>query len=459
MELKWQLTGLFTTMAGLAILLFWVGESALGSAPIRVDLGVVSLALLLPGIIIFFYTYRLAQRLKTLRLTTQRIARGDFNIGFPDSSDELGLFLGELNRLARQVEVIIQQGTREAQKMEAILTGMQEGIVALDHVGRILLVNAAAEKIFGRSQEHVKLKYLMELVRNPELDSLVSGVLGGNPSGIIELNIGQRIVRIQVSPILGETGRPGGAVLVSFDITELRHLEKVRTEFVANVSHELRTPLTSIKGFVETLLDGAAENPAFRDRFLNVIQAETLRLQRLIDDLLTLSHIENREHRRGEVTSGLCFVQEAYRKIQPVIYRYAEAKGLELMVELPEDLPAVPISEDLLSQVLLNLLENAVKYTAEGKIWLRGKADESKVYLEFGDTGCGIPVESLPRIFERFYRVDKARSREQGGTGLGLSIVKHIVEGCGGIIRVSSQFGKGTVFTCELPRTDECSGG
>lgn len=226
----------------------------------------------------------------------------------------------------------------------------------------------------------------------------------------------------------------------------------MRTDFVANVSHELRTPLTSIKGFVETLLEGAADDPVLRDRFLNIIQAETLRLQGLIEDLLTLAHFEGRENRAGVSTEKRSYVQNAYEKIKPVIQSFAQVKGIKVEVILPEDLPPVLIGEDLLSQLLLNLLENAVKYTSEGRVWLHAQVGLKEIHLEFGDTGCGIPEDILPRVFERFYRVDKARSREQGGTGLGLSIVKHMVEGIGGKISVDSKLGLGTVFTCDLPR-------
>jgi len=455
MSIKWRLTGLFLGMTGLALLLFWVGESAsLGPATgQRVDFGVVSLALCFPAAAVYFYASQLSRRLEKLHLTTQRIARGDFEcIDFSDSTDEIGEFTVELNSLSRHVEMIVQKGTQEAHKMEAILAGMQEGVVAVDHVGRVVLVNAAAEKIFERQGAPKELEYLLELTYDSELEYLIRKVLSGQPSATRETNIAQRTVQSQINPILSEKGQPRGAVIVIHDVTELRRLEQMRTEFVANVSHELRTPLTSIKGFVETLLDGAAEDASLRDRFLKIIQAETLRLQRLIEDLLTLSHIERREN-RAEVNSGkVSLVQEAYEKIKPVIQSFAQAKGIKLEVDLPENLPPLLIGEDLLSQLLLNLLENAVKYTAEGHVWLNVQVGREYVHLEFGDTGCGIPEEILPRIFERFYRVDKARSREQGGTGLGLSIVKHMVEGIGGEISVTSQLGVGTVFICNLPR-------
>jgi len=454
MSIKWRLTALFIGMTGLSLLLFWVGESVrLAAGEQQINVGVVVLALCLPAGVVYLYVSQLSRRMEILHFATQRIARGDFgHIYLSDSTDELGQFTEELNSLSRHVERIVQNGTQEAHKMEAILAGMQEGVVAVDHMGQVVLVNAAAEKIFERRGTDVEFRYLLGLICNLELEQIVRNVLLGKNHGTFETHIAQKTVQSQVSPILSEKGQPRGAVIVIHDVTELRRLEQMRTEFVANVSHELRTPLTSIKGFVETLLDGAADEPSVRDRFLKIIQAETLRLQRLIEDLLTLAHFEGRENRVEEESLNVSYVHKAYEKIRPVIQSYAESKKVKLEIALLEDLPQVSMGEDLLSQLLLNLLENAVKYTTEGRVWLNALEGQKYIQLEFGDTGCGIPEEILPRIFERFYRVDKGRSREQGGTGLGLSIVKHMVEDTGGKISVASQLGVGTVFTCELPR-------
>jgi two-component system phosphate regulon sensor histidine kinase PhoR len=455
MSIKWRLTGLFIVMTGLSLLLFWVGESvSIASNTQQIDFGVIFLAVCLPAGVVYFYTSQLSRRMEKLHFATQRIARGDFeHIHLSDSTDELGQFTMELNSLSHHVEMIVQNGTQEAYKMETILAGMQEGVVAVDHVGRVVLVNSAAERIFERQGTNSELKYLLELTYDPELEHLIRKVLSGQQlSATRENHIAQRTVQSQINPILSGQGQIRGAVIVIHDVTELRRLEQIRTEFVANVSHELRTPLTSIKGFVETLLDGAAEDPSLRDRFLKIIQAETLRLQRLIEDLLTLANLEGRDNRIGMSSDKVSYVQKAYETIKPVILSFAQAKGIMVEVDLPENIPPLLIGENLLSQLLLNLLENAVKYTTEGRVWLHAQVGQEHIHLEFGDTGCGIPEEMLPRIFERFYRVDKARSREQGGTGLGLSIVKHMLEDMGGKISVTSQLGVGTVFACDLPR-------
>lgn len=449
MKIKWRITGIYVLVNSLSLLLFWLGSQALTGFTLRVDLGTAILAIVLPGGIAYFFASRLGERIDKLYATARGISQGQFYTPYiPESSDELGKLSSEMSNLAQQVKGSLLKNQQEAQKTQAILTGMQEGVISLDQVGRIVLINRAAEKIFGCTQEKVENQYLNALCRYKELEKLVAKALEEGQNGSAELLVGQQIIRAQISPILGERNRSRGAVIVCYDITELRRLEQIRTEFVGNVSHELRTPLTSIKGFVETLLDGAAEEPKLRERFLKIIETETLRLQRLVDELLTLSRIENH---RVDQEGAKSKAQEAYEKIRPVIEPYAAAKKISVEVEFSHDLPAVAIGIDLFSQVLLNLMENAVKYTVEGKIWLHGYQVGSAIYLEFGDTGSGIPVADLPRIFERFYRVDKARSREQGGTGLGLSIVKHIVEGARGKITVSSQLGLGSVFLCILP--------
>jgi two-component system phosphate regulon sensor histidine kinase PhoR len=452
MKIKWRFTGLFIAANALSLFLFWLGIniSSAFTAP-EVGLSNIFLALLIPAGAVFYYFSNYSRRMEQLIRMTGQISEGKFGkVYHPDSADELGQIFTKLNDLSLQVEIALKKGYQEANKMDAILTSMQEGVIILDQVGRIIIVNPAAEKFFNCRQEEVKLKYLTALDGLQDLDKPLAKGLAGEYPESLEVTVQELSLRVQVSPILDKYSRSIGAVIVCYDTSELKRLENIRTEFVANVSHELRTPLTSIKGFVETLLDGAAENPVFRERFLKIVQAETLRLQRLIEDLLTMTRLENR-NKRPESAPEKCLLPNAYKKIQPIIENYAEVKGIDLKIDLPPDLPMVALGEDLLSQVLLNLLENAVKYTAQGYVCLSARLENEDIRIEFRDTGSGIPAESLPRIFDRFYRVDKARSREQGGTGLGLGIVKLIIEGAGGKIEVSSKLGEGTTFTCFLP--------
>lgn len=458
MNIKWRILSVYLIATSFSLFLFLLGEKAVNRQTFVFDWATFILAILLPGGVVYYLTNRFSLKLRKLSMTARSISKGDFvdsnDVYFLDSSDELGEIGKEMITVAQQFKINLQKNTQEAEKVQTILASMQEGVIALDQVGRVVLSNTAAESIFAYSEEQLKGKYFIDVLSYSELEELVQNALEKGKSGTAEITLSEQIIRVQVNPFLGEQiqMRPRGAVIVGYDITELRRLEQVRTDFVGNVSHELRTPLTSIKGFVETLLDGAAHDPAYCERFLTIIQKETLRLQRLIDDLLTLSRIENR---RGDLDESSSRVQSGYKKIEPVISSYAKAKKLDLEVKLPSDLPAVAMGPDLLSQVLLNLLENAVKYTTTGKVELSGSQRGAFVHLEFTDTGCGIPEKDLPRIFERFYRVDKARSREQGGTGLGLSIVKHIVEGSNGKIGVTSRLGVGSVFTCDLPVAEQ----
>ncbi|MCX5780973.1 MAG: ATP-binding protein, partial [Firmicutes bacterium] len=253
-----------------------------------------------------------------------------------------------------------------------------------------------------------------------------------------------QIFRVHVAPIKEENGDIGGAVAVFHDVTDARNFDQMRSEFVSNVSHELRTPLTSIKGFVETLLDGAMENNGLCRRFLTIIDSETFRLGRLIEDLLTLSSIESKEHAID--TRPVC-VADYVSNVMNIMGPQISEKSLRVEYICENNLPHIHADEDLLNQVLINLLDNAIKYTPQnGKITIRSQERDNRVLTTITDTGVGIPRESLSRVFERFYRVDKARSRDLGGTGLGLAIVKHIVESHGGEVMVESEVGKGSTF-------------
>ncbi|KUO60721.1 MAG: hypothetical protein APF84_16065 [Gracilibacter sp. BRH_c7a] len=413
---------------------------------------------LFSGMIMYLYADKLAKRMDGINTKIGMIVKGHYKFEIsPLEKDELGKIENELNQLAKHNQGIIKREKQEAITIQTILSGIKEGVILLDRLGKIILVNSAIEEMFGRNQKMLENKPLMSLLRNHDLELLIESALKDKQKSKLELPFRERIFSVWVS-VLDEEDFAVRSVLVFRDVTELRRLERLRTEFVANVSHELMTPLTSIKGFVETLIDGAGDDKEVRDRFLKVIQKESLRLQGIIDDLLALSRIESKPQKESKNRSKrFSFVQNAYEKIKPVIESYAQAKGLNIEVQIPADLPYVFISEDLLSQVLLNLMENAIKYTSEGQIKLNCLAGEKNVIVEISDTGCGIPQESQARIFERFYRVDKARSRDIGGTGLGLSIVKHIIEGSGGSIEVSSEIGEGTTFRCYLPCTLEVS--
>jgi two-component system phosphate regulon sensor histidine kinase PhoR len=327
-----------------------------------------------------------------------------------------------------------------------------EGVIAIDRRGRILLMNRAARGIFDLRDVKVESRPLLEVIRHKELLDLVASCQSATAeSQRREVELGppvERILEAHASSLaLAPSGQ--GILLVLHDITELRRLARVRTEFVANVSHELRTPLTSIRGYLETLLDGALDEPANARRFLDVAHTHAERLSRLVDDLLQLSDIET-----GKVVlrPGALQLHDMAADVIAIFEKQAAQKTLTLQNHVPVDL-YVQADWDRLTQILVNLVDNAVKYTPERGLIALGAARgvQGFVNVWVADTGIGIPSTDLPRITERFYRVDKARSRELGGTGLGLAIVKHLVQAHGGELWLESELGKGTTVHFTLP--------
>lgn len=412
---------------------------------------VLMTAALLSGVMALFLSVRFSMRIvspiKEMIRVTKEFSNGNFTeliqTRYPDELGELG---EALNFMAARLEKSMQELDDRTTKMEAILRGMVDGVLAVDSVGRIMLVNPVAEKMFNISASDATGRHLIEVIRNYELNEFINASLRKGIVSFKELILlpGEQILRVHVSPIKTFSGKTFGIVAVIRDITELRRLEKVRSDFVANVSHELRTPLTSIKGFVETLLDGAYKDPNLARRFLNIIDFETGRLYRLINDLLDLSQLETNQIKLNIETVKLPALIE---EIMMIFDARLEEKNLSFSTHLPDNLPGVKADPDWLRQVFINLVDNAVKYTSPGgRIWIEAEEKGNFIEIRVCDTGIGIPGQDISRIFERFYRVDKARSRQVGGTGLGLSIVKHIVKSLGGEIKVESKVGEGSKF-------------
>jgi len=330
--------------------------------------------------------------------------------------------------------------------MNEILGNMAEAVLVLNGEAEVVLANRAAENLFmirdgvliGQSIDHI--------TDNKDVIRMTKNVLRTGKEVFTEMMLlpSTQIHRIHVSALKNEKNQINGVVAVFHDVTDARNFQQMRSEFLGNVSHELRTPLTSIKGFVETLLDGAMENSDQCRRFLSIIDAETYRLSRLIEDMLSLSAIESKE--RMMRPKPVCMLT-SMRNVLNILGPQISEKSLRVDLIYRNDHSYIQADEDLLNQVFINLLDNAIKFTPEnGSIVIRCKKNDSRLLLTITDTGVGIPRDSLPRIFERFYRVDKARTRRQGGTGLGLSIVKHIVESHGGEVFVESEVGKGSTF-------------
>ena len=344
-----------------------------------------------------------------------------------------------------------QQTTVDARAQQQVLfNSMIEGLLLLDRSQKIYLANRAFKNLFGLKVE-LRGKSILEALRLHELDELVQRVQAEGQVFDYEIKLPElteRWLRVNAAVISNSAGEREGMILVFHDLTRLKQLERTREEFVANVSHELRTPLSLIKGYVETLLDGARNNPEVSERFLRIIERNTNRLDLLIQDLLTISALESGRIKLNLQQVDLHTVAE---KILSDLHSRADNKNMKLVNELPV-LPT-RADADRLDQVLANLVDNAIKYgRTNGKVSIGSrKLDDGMLEIFVQDDGPGIPAEALERVFERFYRVDKARSRDQGGTGLGLSIVKHIVQAHGGEVRVVSEVGKGATFFFTLP--------
>ncbi|MFN3485929.1 MAG: ATP-binding protein [Planctomycetota bacterium] len=359
--------------------------------------------------------------------------------------DELDLVGEALRRMGEELERRLERLRQERSKLEAVLRSMQEGVIATGPEGEIQHLNASAAAMFGVGTEVLGLR-VWEAVRHPSLEATVRAALRGEGPSRAALEFGSRALEISACPVAGGKG----AVLVARDVTEDRRYERLRREFVANVSHELRTPLSIVRGYVETLRAGAWQDPAAAPEFLASIESNVRRLEALTGDLLELAKLESGgpvlRSRAVDLESLLRRVHQAF---EPLARRKSQSFELEVGGPLG-DLVADP---DLVERAVSNLVDNALKYTPEGgriRISAAGEAGAVRVLVE--DSGIGIPEADLPRIFERFYRVDKSRSRELGGTGLGLAIVKHIAQLHGGRIEVTSRPGEGSRFTLVLPR-------
>jgi two-component system phosphate regulon sensor histidine kinase PhoR len=365
-------------------------------------------------------------------------------------SDELGELARILNQSAAELQARLTENARDRARSEAILTAMEDGVLGVDHKGVVLLANNALRKNLGLL-EPVGRHYL-EVIRQKEVGEVVERVLKTGLRSAVEVELRQlrRVFQITAVPFPGNEGTPPGAVLTFHDATERQRLERVRRDFVANASHELRTPLTSIRGFVEALEDGAVDEPKTAERFLGKIRTHADRMAALVDDLLELSRLESGERppRYEEVLPS--------EVVEDVLASFARlAQSREITLERGDDgtLEPVVTDADRIRRILENLVENAVKYTGPGGrvVVSGGQAKEGGAVFEVADNGPGIAAEHLPRIFERFYRVDKARSRDLGGTGLGLAIVRHLAEGMGATVAVESGLGKGTTFRVSVP--------
>ncbi|EKZ1458229.1 PAS domain-containing protein [Listeria monocytogenes] len=357
-----------------------------------------------------------------------------------------------VNTLAESLETQMFEIKQNEQRLNAIVQNLVSGVMLINVDKQVIMTNRTMYQILGETE--ITGKPFYEVIKSFALSQLIEGTFETKTIQQKEIILyfpREMILDASVSPILGENGEITGIILLLHDITQIRHLENVRSEFVTNVSHELKTPVTALKGFAETLLDGAMYDEVLLKKFLTIIKEESDRLHRLIMDILALSRIE-----QNPVPENveLVEVDEVIEQSARTIFEMATEKNIQVII--PEKtIPSVTIEtdRDKLQQILINLLSNAINYTpVDGKVEVKLIEQEAEVIIEVTDNGIGIPAKDIDRVFERFYRVDKARSRHSGGTGLGLSIVKHLVENCGGRIEVESQEEVGSTFRVTLPK-------
>lgn len=387
---------------------------------------------------------------------SEEIAKGNFNVNIPvaDKRGEIGKVNQALGRMAEKLDELFKEVSLEKSQLEAVLSAMSEGVIVVGSDGKVILINRALKDMFGIKDVSFGKPY-WEVLRNREITELVEYTLKSRKAEKKEISLFYPVEKYYLASGIPLNSSESGAIVVMFDITEFKRLEKIKADFVANVSHELRTPLTAIKGYVETIEAEAYENTDERDHFLNIIKRHTDRLINIVSDLLVLSEIERKEISWEEepktVLEEINFKEIVSSSLEAIKSKIEE-KSLRVSLNIKEGLPPYGGDGFLLEQMFINLIDNAAKYTPEGGAIEIGISKlDSQFIIEVSDTGIGIPKEHLPRIFERFYRVDKTRSRKLGGTGLGLSIVKHIVIMHGGKIEVQSEVGRGSRFIITLP--------
>ncbi|MHB1398793.1 MAG: ATP-binding protein [Trichloromonadaceae bacterium] len=396
---------------------------------------------------------RLSRPLEEMQRGAQRFARGELGTPLEISGSEETQALGAaLNRMAAELDDRIRTVLQQRNEQDAVLSSMVEGVLAVDSDERIIRLNQAAARFLGVQREAVQGRRIQEVVRKADLLRFVGRTLQSGEAvegDIVLRDAEERYLQAHGTLLRGEKGQVIGALIVLNDVTRLHRLENVRRDFVANVSHELKTPITAIKAAAETLLDGAGEDPQGARRFTGIIAKQADRLNAIIDDLLALSRIEQGD--RESLPLNRTALRPVLEAALLACGISAHAKGVGINLFCSPELQA-QINAPLLEQAVVNLLTNAVKYSEpKGTVVLDASEFQGRIMIKVQDWGCGIAPEHLPRLFERFYRADKARSRHLGGTGLGLAIVKHIVQAHGGEVIVHSTPGQGSVFSIALP--------
>jgi len=417
------------------------------AAIVRATLGALAASIPLALLVSWFVSTSLSRRVSAIARVAERYSSGDLTRPIYDhGSDELGTVARALDDSVQQLGGRIEELSRDRARMEAILSGMVEGVLVVDRQGRLQLVNRAAQQMLRVEPSAAGRTYL-EVIRHPDIAAQLTAALHGEEIGGQELTLARDPGRTLLTRAAPVSGPSGGAVLVLHDITDLRRADQIRRDFVANVSHELRTPLTAIRGYVEALLDGPSDAESTH-KFLEIIARHSTRMERLVKDLLRLARLDARQEL---LETARCDIKQIFSAVTADLAPMIEDKGQRVTMDVLSEARHVEGDPAKLHDIIRNLVENAVNYSPEGTEVSLGAAQDNGTYtITVSDSGPGIPSEDLTRVFERFYRVDKSRSRP-GGTGLGLAIVKHLVELHGGEAVAENRPEGGAVFTIRLP--------
>lgn len=416
----------------------------------------VFVAISIAFLLAYYFSRKFSAPLDELTIAATEISRGNYEKEILiKSDDQIGSLTKAFNQMSKQLNETIHQLENENIKLESIVDSIIDAVIAVDNENKILMINSVCYKLFDIKIHDIIGYHFYDVIRNECVYKILEICMKEKKHIVDEFIFksqleGNKILKVYANPIASqqECNEIKGILLVFEDVTQVRKLEQLRSDFVSNVTHELKTPLTSIIGFTDTLKAGAIEDTQAAMRFIDIIEIEAKRLYRLILDILSLSELETRKE---DINIQKEDIKQMILNVCDVLQPQIEKKGLELIVRIDENIPLFICNKDRISQMLMNLIDNAIKYTEKGHIQISCfyKKHILEIYVE--DTGIGIPKESIERIFERFYRVDKGRSRKAGGTGLGLSIVKHIVMLYEGKLGVSSEEGKGTRFMITLP--------
>jgi two-component system phosphate regulon sensor histidine kinase PhoR len=429
-------------------------DEALNNVQVKIAFGGLCIAAV-AALLSLWVSHRIRRPIREIKKGAESYSGGSFDFRMPASNlEEISSLSDSMNEMASELRQRINTITRQRNELEGVLSSMMEGVIGVDMEERIIGINRAAARMLECKVPQVQGRSIQEALRHPDLQRFVQIALASEDPVERDMTLysqEERVLSCLGTPLRDGEGKRTGSLIVLNDVTRLRKLENIRRDFVANVSHELKTPITAIKGFVETLKDGAAKNPEDAERFLAIIQKHVDRLEAIVEDLLSLSRIE-KEGEREEIELEERAIGEVLAGAIQVCDVKACAKGIKIELVSDREVRA-EINPTLLEQAVVNLLDNAIKYSDPGKkVEVEALETEAEVLIQVRDHGCGIEKKHLERLFERFYRVDKARSRKLGGTGLGLAIVKHIAQAHGGSVSVESQPGQGSTFTLHLPK-------